>query len=345
MGEAEGFLTVAFEAWNRGDREAFLETLDPEVEWRTAGIFPGLDSSYRGREEVRDFWHAFHDPWERLSISYDEITETAPDEVLLRVLFSGVGRAGIEVETAFGQHYVIRNGLMTRMHSFRTWELAAVAALPPEAVIFDNDGLLLDTESVWTRGEQELFEHRGLEFTLEHKQELVGTSAEVAAGILEQRLRETGRAAEIMVELDGLVMAELRNGVEAMVGARELVAELRRAGIPLALVSNSPRAFIELALEGAGMADAFGVVVSAHEVAAPKPDPEPYLEACRLLGIEPGRRVVALEDSPTGVTSARAAGLSVVGVPSVPGVELPEAHHVGESLEDAPVLERLGLAE
>ena len=303
------------------------------------------ESSTAGAQEVRDFWQAFHDPWERLSISYDEITETAPGEVLLRVLFSGVGRAGIEAEMAFGQHYVIREGLMTRMRSFRTWEVAAASALPPDAVIFDNDGLLLDTESVWTRGEQDLFESRGLEFTLENKQELVGTSAQAAAGILEQRLGEPGRAAEIMVELDELVMAELRNGVEAMVGARELVAELRREGIPLALVSNSPRAFIELALETAGMSADFGLVVSAHEVAAPKPDPEPYLEACRLLGVEPSRRVVALEDSPTGVASARAAGLSVVGVPSVPGVELPEAHHAGDSLQDAPVLERLGLAD
>lgn len=343
--ESERFVVGAFEAWNRGDLEAFLETLDPEVEWKTAGIFPGLDSEYRGREEVRGFWRAFHEPWERLSISYDEAIETAPGEILLRVLFSGVGREGIEAEMAFGQHYVLREGQLAQMRSFRTWELAAVAALPPKAVIFDNDGLLLDTESVWTRGEQDLFESRGLEFTLEHKHELVGTSAEVAAGILERRLGEPGRAAEIMVELDGLVMEELRSGVEAMVGARELVAELGSAGIPLALVSNSPRAFIELALETAGMDGAFGVMVSAHEVAAPKPDPEPYLEACRLLGFEPGRRVIALEDSPTGVASARAAGLSVIGVPSVPGVELPEAHHAGDSLEDAPVLERLGLAE
>ena len=153
-GEAEQFVVAAFEAWNGGDVEGFLVTLDPEVEWRTAGIFPGLDSEYRGRAGVREFWKAFHEPWERLNISYDEITETAPGEVLLRVLFSGVGRAGIEAEMAFGQHYVIRDGLMTRMRSFRTWELAAAAALPPEAVIFDNDGLVLDSEEVWTRGEQ-----------------------------------------------------------------------------------------------------------------------------------------------------------------------------------------------
>ena len=231
------------------------------------------------------------------------------------------------------------------MQSFLTWERATAAALPPAAVIFDNDGLLLDTESVWTRGERDLFERRGLEFTIEHKQELVGTSAQIAAGILERRLGEPGRAAEIMAELDELVMAELENGVEEMVGARALVEELERLEIPIGLVSNSPRAFIERALGAVGMGEAFGVVVSAHEVAAPKPAPDPYVEACRQLAIEPGPRVVALEDSPTGVASARAAGLSVIGVPSVPGVELPEAHHAGESLEDVSVLERLGLAD
>ncbi len=62
----------------------------------------------------------------------------------------------------------------------------------PDAVVFDNDGLLLDTESVWTRAEQDLFERRGLEFTARHKRELVGTSAEIAGGILERRLGEPG---------------------------------------------------------------------------------------------------------------------------------------------------------
>src|SRR5580765_1024233 len=85
----------------------------------------------------------------------------------------------------------------------------------PDAVVFDNDGLLLDTESVWTRAEQDLFDRRDLEFTSAHKRELVGTSAEIAGGILERRLNEPGRASELTDELNELVVVELEHGVEA----------------------------------------------------------------------------------------------------------------------------------
>lgn len=215
--------------------------------------------------------------------------------------------------------------------------------MQPRAVIFDNDGLLLDTESVWTRAEESLYARRSLEFTLARKQELVGTPAEIAGGILERDLGEPGRAAALIEELDELVMAELENGVEAMPGARDLVALLGEAGVPRGLVSNSPRAFIERALEVAAVGDVFDVVLSAHEVAAPKPAPDPYLEACRLLGSEPGFDVIVLEDSPTGVAAGVAAGLQVIGVPSVPGVELPEAHRQLPSLQDGELLRLLGL--
>src|SRR6185295_16685842 len=202
----------------------------------------------------------------------------------------------------------------------------------PEAVVFDNDGLLLDTESVWTRAEQDLFERRGIEFTPEHKRELVGTSAEIAGGILERRLGEPGRAAALIDELNELVVAELEHGVEAMVGARELLHSLKLRGTPLGLVSNSPLRFVQRSLEIVGFTDRFDVVVTAHEVAAPKPAPDPYLEACRRLGVEAGPTVVALEDSPTGVAAARAAGLTVIGIPSLDGIELDEAHHLADSL-------------
>jgi HAD superfamily hydrolase (TIGR01509 family) len=213
----------------------------------------------------------------------------------------------------------------------------------PDAVVFDNDGLLLDTESVWTRAEQDLFERRGIEFTAEHKRELVGTSAAIAGGILEQRLAEPGRAPALIDELNELVVAELEHGVEAMVGARELLHDLKRRGTPIGLVSNSPPAFVQRSLEIVGFADRFDAVISAHEVAAPKPAPEPYLEACRRLGVEPGPSVIALEDSPTGVASARAAGLTVIGVPSLDGIELAEAHLIAESLLDEVVVRHLFL--
>lgn len=211
----------------------------------------------------------------------------------------------------------------------------------PDAVVFDNDGLLLDTESVWTRAEQDLFDRRGTEFTPGDKRELVGSSAEIAGTILERRLGEPGRAGALIEELNELVVAELERGVEAMVGARDLLEQLRERGTPIGLVSNSPIVFVRRSLELAGFDDYFDVVLSAHEVAAPKPAPDPYLEACRRLGVRAGPSVVALEDSPAGVAAAVAAGLTVIGIPSVEGVALEEAHHLADSLLDAVVADRL----
>ncbi|HET7446115.1 MAG TPA: HAD family phosphatase [Solirubrobacterales bacterium] len=213
----------------------------------------------------------------------------------------------------------------------------------PAAVVFDNDGLLLDTESVWTRAEQDLFARREVEFTAADKRELVGTSAAIAGALLERRLGEPGRAEELIEELNELVVAELEHGVEAMLGARELLTRLRERGTPIGLVSNSPLVFVLRSLEIAGFEGQFDIVLSAHEVAAPKPAPDPYLEACRRLGVEAGPDVVALEDSPTGVAAARAAGLTVIGIPSVEGVALEEAHHLAESLLDTVVANRLAL--
>ncbi len=214
---------------------------------------------------------------------------------------------------------------------------------PPDAVVFDNDGLLLDTESVWTRAEQDLFARRGKEFTATDKRELVGTSAAIAGAVLERRLDEPGRSADLIAELNALVVAELEHGVEAMIGARELLGRLRERGTPIGLVSNSPLAFVRRSLELVGFEDHFDVVLSAHEVVAPKPAPDPYLEACRRLGVKAGPSVVALEDSPTGVAAARAAGLTVIGVPSIEGVALEEAHHLADSLLDSVVAHRLAL--
>jgi HAD superfamily hydrolase (TIGR01509 family) len=211
------------------------------------------------------------------------------------------------------------------------------------AVIFDNDGLLLDTETVWTRAEQDLFSRRGLEFTLEHKHEVVGTSAQVAGAIFERQLGEPGRASAIVAELDELVFEELEKGIEPMPGALALVADLRERGTPIAIASNSPARFIGRALELVGLDRAFTVRVSGHEVPAPKPAPDVYLTACEGLGVAADRDVVVLEDSPTGVAAGVAAGLTVLGVPSLPGVELDGAHEVHGSLAADELRSRLGL--
>ena len=212
----------------------------------------------------------------------------------------------------------------------------------PRAILFDNDGLLLDTESVWTRAEQKLFEVRGREFTIEHKRALVGCSQKIAGRKLGRMLDQVGREEEIIDELNHLVLEELEGGVDPMVGALELVELLRSAGRPLGLVSNSPRRFIERSHEVARTGMPFDVVVSGHEVPEAKPAPDAYEEACRQLGVEPGPEVVALEDSPSGVAAAAGAGLFVIGIPSVPGIEL-EADLVAASLEDERVVEKLGI--
>ncbi len=213
----------------------------------------------------------------------------------------------------------------------------------PAAVIFDNDGLLLDTESVWTRGEEILFERRGQRFTLEHKRELVGTSAHTAGTTLARQLGETGTEAELIIELDEIVFAELDNGVEPMTGALELVAELRERSIPIGLASNSPARFIARTLELVALTGEFAAVVSGHDVPAPKPAPDVYLEACQQLGVEPGPGVAVLEDSPTGIAAGRAAGLTVYGVPSLDGVALDGAHRVFGSLAEPALRGSLGL--
>jgi beta-phosphoglucomutase-like phosphatase (HAD superfamily) len=124
------------------------------------------------------------------------------------------------------------------------------------------------------------------------------------------------------------------SGARPRQGAECLLEELV-GRVPLGIASNSPRALVEAALRGAGFAGAFDAVVGEDEVRRPKPAAEPYLLACSRLGAEP-RRSVALEDSPVGVAAARAAGMFVIGVPSVASTKL-EADLVVSSLTEPAV--------
>ncbi len=215
----------------------------------------------------------------------------------------------------------------------------------PAAVIFDNDGLTLDTEVVWTRAEVLLFERHGSVFTHEHKLDLVGSAGTVAAAKLERMLgMAAGSGPGLLSELHELLAVELERGCEPMPGAVALLAALAEQGTPVALCSNSPRRFVDLALAGSGLDGAFRVTVAGDEVPSGKPAPDPYLAAAAGLGVEPGA-CTALEDSPTGATSARAAGMRVLGVPSVPGVALDgQVDAVHASLEDPGLWRALGVS-
>lgn len=211
--------------------------------------------------------------------------------------------------------------------------------MPPAAALFDNDGLTLDTEPAWTRAETVLFARYGETFTMEHKRELLGTAPVESAVKLERMLGRSGDG--LSAELYELVLEEVAFGIEPMPGAVALLRALRGAGVPLGMVSNSRRGFVELGLDAAGLTGAFDVIVTAEEVARPKPAPDAYLAAAAALHAEPSACVV-LEDSPTGLAAARAAGAATIGIPSLAGVTL-EADVVAASLEDPAVWRALGL--
>jgi HAD superfamily hydrolase (TIGR01509 family) len=214
---------------------------------------------------------------------------------------------------------------------------------PPAAAIFDNDGLLLDTEDAWTRAEEALFARRGRVFTLEHKRSLLGSAGADAARKLEAMLEEPGEGERLMDELQKLVMVQALAGVTPRPGALDLVERLRGAGVPIAVASNSRREFVERTLSSVGLLGGpFQAVVSAEDVEHPKPAPDIYLEAARRLGAEPSR-CAALEDSPTGVAAAAAAGMYVIGVPYFAGAQLPGCDLLAGSLSDPAVGRALGL--
>jgi HAD superfamily hydrolase (TIGR01509 family) len=213
---------------------------------------------------------------------------------------------------------------------------------PDAAVVFDCDGLLLDTETAWTRAETRWFARYGRSYGPQEKRVLIGGSLEGTARTLAELISQHGRVPELTAELLDLAAEEFGRGVEPMPGAIELVRELRGRR-PIAVASNSPRRLVDLALDGGGVTGWFDAVIAGDEVPRPKPAPDLYLEACRRLE-RPPQQTVAIEDSPAGAASARAAGLYVIGVPYFPDLEL-DADLIAASLKEASVRAALGLAE
>ncbi len=214
----------------------------------------------------------------------------------------------------------------------------------PAAVIFDNDGLTLDSEELWTQSEQQLFAAHGIEFSDEHKIALLGNSGPHAATILARELgRPDDEGPALVEEMNRLVYVALEEGCEPMPGAVELLTALAAAGVPVALCSNSPRGFVDRAIAAAELTHCFGTVVTAEDVEHGKPAPDPYLEAARRLGVD-AADCVALEDSPPGAASAKAAGMTVYVIPS-----FDEANFAGaadqtfSSLADPQLLAAIGL--
>lgn len=201
------------------------------------------------------------------------------------------------------------------------------------AAVFDFDGLLVDSEPGWARAEARLLARHGGTFTAEDAAATVGRSPDASIAVYAERLGiATDERAALKAELLALVADEYRAGFPPLPGAVDLVARLR-AAIPVGLASNTGRALIADGLAASPFADAFGVVVTSDDVVHHKPAPDLYLLACARLGVDP-RDAIAFEDSPTGIRSAKAAGLTVVAVPAVGGPPADGADLIVGSLAD-----------
>ncbi len=185
----------------------------------------------------------------------------------------------------------------------------------PAGVVFDCDGLLVDTEPCWTVAESAVFAARGLSYGPAEKALFIGKSMPATVELMAGIFGETGNDDAIEAEVMDTVGDVIASLAEPMPGAIELV-RLLSGRTPIGVASNSPRPVLDIALQRAGLTGAFGAVIAANEVPVPKPAADLYLAACRLLGVDPSASI-AFEDTETGVTAARAAGMLVVGVPSL----------------------------
>ena len=216
-----------------------------------------------------------------------------------------------------------------------------------KALLFDFDGTLVDTESIDLRTWTEVFEAHGVAVPLDRFALRIGTLTgpnefdELDALLEAPCDRDAVTATRRRRELELLELEPLRPGV------REFLEDARDLGLRVGIVSSSARSWIDSNLERLGLVDAWATVICADgDTTRCKPSPALYLEALELLGVA-ANETVAIEDSPNGIASARAAGIFCVGFPNdvTSALDLSQADVVVESLEDvslADLLERVG---
>ncbi len=183
-----------------------------------------------------------------------------------------------------------------------------------DAVIFDLDGVLIDSEQLWNEAKEEFVRSAGGHWRDEAATAMLGMSSTEWSAYIRDSLGVNLAPEQINAEVVRRMERMYRARLPLLPGAVDAVRALG-AGWPLALASSSNRELIDLVLELAELADAFAVTVSSEEVPRGKPAPDVYLEAARRLGVQPAR-CIAIEDSGNGLRAAAAAGTAVIAVPN-----------------------------
>ena len=196
----------------------------------------------------------------------------------------------------------------------RRWRLLEPGPLVPAAVIFDLDGVLLDSEQRWNGAKEELVRASGGHWRPEAERAMMGMSSPEWAAYLRDELGVPMTPEAINRDVVRRMEDGYRRGLPLLPGAQRAVRSLAERW-PLGLASSSNREIIDLVLDLAGLSDAFQATLSSEEVARGKPAPDVYLEVARRLAVDP-RRCVAIEDSSNGLRSAAAARMTVIAVPN-----------------------------
>ena len=183
-----------------------------------------------------------------------------------------------------------------------------------DAVVFDLDGVLLDTEELWDEARRQLAEERGGRWHEQAQRAMMGMSSPEWSRYMHDEIGLPDPPEEIAAEVVRRLEELYRERLPVIPGAIEAVRRLGQRW-PLGVASSSNRPLIDLFIELTGTAALFQATVSSEEVARGKPAPDVYLEAARRLGVDPGR-AVAIEDSENGIRSAAAAGMHVIATPN-----------------------------
>ena len=199
-----------------------------------------------------------------------------------------------------------------------------------QAVLFDMDGTIVDTEPYWIAAEHALVTEHGGVWTDEHAHQLVGNALLASAAYLREHGGVDMEPAAIVDWMLVRVIAATQEHIPWRPGAVELLTELRDRAVPCALVTMSYESLATTVIGGLH-ADSFAAIVTGDQVVDGKPHPEAYLTAAARLGVDP-TRCVAIEDSPTGIASARAAGCVVIAVPHTVSVSPAPGLRIVESL-------------